>query len=97
MTVTSSSDTATHAPGRGHRPATAPMWLRVAEYAVDNATPGGVVLLEPGELVRNLAARSTSEVSRGIRRAIATGWLDPRSSTRTLLVMPAKRRNRGAR
>lgn len=97
MTVTSSSDTATHARGRAPRPTSAPLWLRVAEYAVDNATPGGVVLLDPGELVRNLQARSTSEVSRAIRRAVDLDWLDPRSSTRTLLVMPAKRRNRGTR
>jgi len=71
---------------------TGPLWLRLAEYAATHATPGGMVFLNPGELRDALGIATTSEVSRAIRRAVDAGWLDRRSSTRVLLVLPAKRR-----
>lgn len=68
------------------------LWLRLAEYAADHASPGGMCFLQPGELRAALGVGSTSEVSRAIRRAVEAGWLDHRSSTRLLLVVPSKRR-----
>lgn len=69
-----------------------PLWLRLAEYAVDHAAPGGALFLEPGALRDALGETDRSNVRRALGRAIAAGWLDPRSSTRVLLVVPAKRR-----
>ena len=100
MTVTSSHDGATSAATSVTPPAVGPLWLRVAEFAADNAGAGGVLALDNGELVHRLAQvegrrRTSSEVSRAIRRAVDAGWLDARSSTRVLLVVSGKRRARG--
>lgn len=95
VTVTSGLDRGTPGGTSVTLPACGPLWLRLAEYAVDHER-GGVVLLDAGELRRALGASSSSEVTRAIRRAIAAGWLTPRSNTRTLLVVPAKRRARAS-
>ena len=100
MTVTSGLDRGEPDATSVTRPADCPLWLRLAEYAIERER-GGVVLLEAGELlvvVSGWLGRDvlSSEVSRAIRRAISAGWLAHRSSTRVLLVPSAKRRG-GAR
>jgi hypothetical protein len=99
VTVTSSLDRGTSGETSVTPPADAPLWLRLAEYAIEREA-GGAVLLEAGELLVVVTAWvgrdvKSSEVSRAIRRAISAGWLAHRSSTRVLLVPASKRRARG--
>lgn len=73
-------------------PRPAPLWLRVAEHAVDRANAQGIAFYAPGELRRELHALHAATVTRAIARAVEAGWLHPRSTTRALYVHPDKRR-----
>jgi hypothetical protein len=76
---------------------TAPLWLRLAEHAVDHANPAGIAFYAPGELRRAMGVQHAAMVSRAIVRAVQAGWLHPRSTTRALYVHPSKRRERTPR
>lgn len=73
-------------------PRTAPLWLRLAEHAVDHANAQGIAFYAAGELRREMGVAHAAMVSRAIVRAVQAGWLHPRSTTRALYVHPAKRR-----
>lgn len=75
-------------------PRPAPLWLRVAEHAVDHANAQGIAFYAPGELRRAMQVDHAAMVTRAIVRAVAAGWLHPRSTTRALYVHPDKRRPR---
>lgn len=63
----------------------APLWISLSLLALAHADEDGESTWERGQIRRRFEV-TTADVSRAITRAVAAGWLDPRSTSYRLVV-----------